>query len=42
MAIGYNDKQEESEFEDKVIHIKANRLRELSGGALELRSHDFH
>jgi error-prone DNA polymerase len=28
--------------QDKVIHIKANRLIELSGTNLELRSHDFH
>jgi error-prone DNA polymerase len=28
--------------QDGVIHVQAMRLRELSDGALELRSHDFH
>jgi error-prone DNA polymerase len=28
--------------QDEVIHVKAVRLLELSGGALDLRSHDFH
>ena len=26
---------------DNVVHVKASRLRELAGGALELESHDF-
>jgi error-prone DNA polymerase len=28
--------------QDGVIHIKAARLKTLTGDALELRSHDFH
>jgi error-prone DNA polymerase len=28
--------------QDKVIHIKANRLTALSGAAMEMQSHDFH
>ena len=28
--------------QDNVIHVKAVRLMELSGTALELQSHDFH
>jgi error-prone DNA polymerase len=28
--------------QDNVIHVKATRLLELSDGALELQSHDFH
>lgn len=28
--------------QDGVIHIKAERLKTLTGDALELRSHDFH
>jgi len=28
--------------QDNVIHVKAVRLKELSNGGLELRSHDFH
>jgi error-prone DNA polymerase len=28
--------------QDNVIHVKAVRLMELSDGALDLRSHDFH
>jgi error-prone DNA polymerase len=28
--------------QDKVIHVKAVRLLELSGSGLDLRSHDFH
>jgi error-prone DNA polymerase len=28
--------------QDGVVHVKAARLRELSDGTLELRSHDFH
>jgi error-prone DNA polymerase len=28
--------------QDGVVHVKATHLRELSGRALELRSHDFH
>lgn len=27
---------------DNVIHVKATRLMELSDGALEVQSHDFH
>lgn len=28
--------------QDNVIHVKAMRLHDLTDGALELRSHDFH
>jgi error-prone DNA polymerase len=28
--------------QDGVIHIKASRLKMLSDGAIEMRSHDFH
>jgi error-prone DNA polymerase len=28
--------------QDGVIHIKASRLKTLSDGAIEMRSHDFH
>ena len=27
---------------DNVIHVKAVRLMELSGNALDVKSHDFH
>jgi error-prone DNA polymerase len=28
--------------QDGVIHIKAARIKTLSGNSLEVRSHDFH